>query len=277
VNEIKPILLSAAFKILRPLIRVLLRHGVSHSEFNELSRRVYVDVGFQDFCIEGRKQTNSRVAVLTGLSRKEVLRISILPSLTEEKEDVPLNRAARVISGWLRDKDFTDRDGSSIDLPWREKGKPSFTDLVKRYSGDITAGAVFDELVRVGAVEKTDEDLIHLKQAGYIPEKSVEQKIEIMGDCASDLLGTLEHNVDTNKPPRFQRAVVYSDLPQEVIDEFNNLSQEKSMRLLLELNEWLANEKEKSKGLPTIPNRAGFGIYFFESEVPKEKNNPNEQ
>jgi hypothetical protein len=193
----------------------------------------------------------------------------MLPSLLEEKEDVPLNRAARVISGWLRDRDFTDADGNAIDLPWREEHRPSFTELVKRYSGDITAGAVYDELQRVGAIEKTEDDRIHLKQIGYIPEKSATQKIEIMGDCTSDLLGTLEHNLDPNNTPRFQRAVIYDDLPHHIVEEFNTLSQQKAMTLLLELNEWLANQKEQNKGLPAVPYRAGFGIYFFENKENK--------
>ncbi|MDH5548097.1 MAG: DUF6502 family protein [Gammaproteobacteria bacterium] len=268
MDKIKPILLLATANILRPIIRILLKHGVSHSEFNELSRRVFVDVGFDDFSIAGRKQTNSRVAVLTGLSRKEVLRIRMLPSLLEEKEDVPLNRASRVISGWLRDKDFCDTEGNPLSLPWRETGTFSFTGLVKRYSGDITAGAVYDELERVGAIEKTEDGRILLKQIGYIPEKSVSRKIEIMGECAKDFLGTLENNLDDTTPPRFQRSVVYTDLPQPVVEEFEELSQKKAMNLLLELNEWLAEKKEKLKKPPTIPYRTGFGVYFF-------KNNQN--
>ena len=61
-------LTRAAIRILKPLVRVLLRNGLSHAEFSEIARRVFVEVGFEDFEIDRRKQTVSRVAVLTGLS-----------------------------------------------------------------------------------------------------------------------------------------------------------------------------------------------------------------
>lgn len=275
MNPVKSILTAATFKILRPLVRTLLKHSISYNEFNELVRRVYVDVGFSDFEIQGRKQTNSRVSVLTGLSRKEVLRIKMLPSLLEEKEDVPLNRAARVIAGWFTDKEFTDETGKPLELPWRAPDTASFAELVKRYSGDITAGAIYDELNRVGAITKTDNNRIQLKQLGYIPEKSTEQKINIMGECASDLLNTLEHNIDKEKSPFFQRSVVYHNLPESVVDEFNTLCQEKASTLLLELNEWLVNKKKNNQNMPGKRLRTGFGTYFFQNIEIKENNDVN--
>ena len=61
------------------------------------------------------------------------------------------NRAARVITGWLRDPDFG--DGNGHPSPLRMAGKRlSLRALVKSYSGDIPVRAMLDELIRVGAV-----------------------------------------------------------------------------------------------------------------------------
>ena len=75
-QDAKSILARAVLTVLKPLVRVVLRHDMSHAEFAELVRSAYVDVAYRHFGIPGRKTTFSRVAVVTGLSRKEVVRLS---------------------------------------------------------------------------------------------------------------------------------------------------------------------------------------------------------
>ena len=65
MESIKITLAKAVTKMLQPLARMLLRYEVSHSEFAEMARRAYVDVAYKYFSIPNRKQTYSRVAVLT--------------------------------------------------------------------------------------------------------------------------------------------------------------------------------------------------------------------
>ena len=72
---------SALEQLLRPLCRLLLRHSVSFSAFADMAKRVYVDVALKDFSLPGKKPTTSRVAVLSGLTRKEVHRILADPVL----------------------------------------------------------------------------------------------------------------------------------------------------------------------------------------------------
>ena len=153
-SKLHQVLNAAVLRILRPLVRILLQHGIPFGVFADIAKRVYVEVADSEFPIPGRKQTKSRVSVLTGLSRKEVLRVKRLPSLDDANAAARYHRAARTISGWLRDKDFTDRKGQPAVLPL-DSGKSSFTELVKRYSGDIPARAVLDEMERVGASRAT--------------------------------------------------------------------------------------------------------------------------
>ena len=70
---------AAVLRLLRPLVRILLRNGVSYSSFADLAKWVYVDVAMREFGVEGRKQSVSRVSIITGLSRKEVSRVHQLP------------------------------------------------------------------------------------------------------------------------------------------------------------------------------------------------------
>lgn len=256
--------------MLRPIVRVLLRHGLSHAEFSELARKCYVDVAFEDFRIEGKKQTSSRVAVLTGLSRKEVVRLQYTPADDESiATKGTQNRAIRVITGWTTDPEFCDKKGKPRALPMYGD-EASFAALIKRYSGDITAGAVLDELVRVGAVEHKDERRILLRTGGYVPVKSDVDKIGIMATCAADLLDTVEHNLTApTSAAKFQREVVYHDIPLADAQEFRQYSAERANEFLVELNQWLADRKKGAKGKKVFDPavRTGFGMYYFDNNA----------
>ena len=180
-----------------------------------------------------------------------------------------LNRAARVIGVWIRDDEFRDSDGAPLELPLYGD-VASFAALVKRYSGDITAGAVFDELLRVGAIEKKDE-LIKLRTGGYVPQHGKEEKIDIMGVCGADLLNTLEHNLASEgELAHLQRAVVYHRLPDVVAREFEKHSAERVGPLLIELNQWLAEKKGQLEPSTKNNKRIGLGIYYFEETMREE-------
>jgi len=273
MDTLKQKLTAATLKVLRPLVRVLLKNGISHAEFSEIGRRAFVEVGFRDFDIDGRKQTVSRVAVLTGLSRKEVLRIKLLETNSPLPENGPLNRATRVINGWLRDAEFLTPDGKALDLPLQGE-TASFAALVKRYSGDITAGAILSELLRAGAVEKGGDN-VSLCTRGYVPKYGKEDKVDILGICAADLLNTLEYNLTREgDDSRFQRAVVYHRLPESVAREFESISKEKTSQLLVELNQWLAEKKRVAESDSGKKNnkRIGLGIYSFEEVLLGDNN-----
>ena len=264
----------AISKILEPLIQLMLKNDVSHSEFSELARRAYVKVAFDYFSIPGRKKSNSRVSVITGLSRPEVIRLAKLDENEEPITKGTLNRATQVIGGWLQDEDFTDEQKQARTLPLRGKTN-SFEDLVNRYSGGITARAILDELVRVSAVTVINKQNVKLNHQGYVPSSSESEMIEMVSKHAGDMLGTIVHNVSHDADERFfQRQVSYTDIPESVDKEFQNLCHKKSMAMILELNEWLAEKKKTTKEDPTKRiSRVGLGIYYFKNEkdIGKEK------
>ena len=267
MKTMKQTVAVAILKVLRPIAQLLLRFEISHSEFAELAKRAYVDAAFNHFSIPNRKQTFSRVSVLTGLSRKEVVRIASIEPDHEPETKGPLNRATRVIGGWLKDPEFLDNNKEPKVLSLKNS-KTSFEELVNKYSGGITARAILDELVRVGAVEKLDKDKVRLLHHGYVPERDSSELIEMVSRHTADLFSTGLHNI-SHEPheARFQRQVVYSDIPEHVALEFQQLSHDKALALLLELNHWLSEKKARGKSDPQeATTRVGMGLYFFRND-----------
>jgi hypothetical protein len=238
----------------------------------ELARRTYVDVAMSELAIPGKKQTVSRVSVLTGLTRKDVQRILKKEAPLERDTGERYNRAARVLTGWIRDSEYTDSKGEPLTLPIEDPAK-GFNTLVRRYSGDIPARAVLDELVRVGAVERIANNRIRLLARAYIPSASQLDKLGILGTDVADLIHTIDHNLEKgSSDPRFQRKVMYDNLPKEIIEEFRALSAKQSQQLLEQLDAWLV--KRDRDASPTTKGtgrvRAGIGVYYFEDRSEKD-------
>ena len=263
---------AAILRFLRPLIRMLLRNGISYGTFADLAKWVFVEVAAKEFGMPGRKQSDSRISVVTGLTRKEVARVKDIATPDDGAEQGQYNRASRVISGWIRDRRFTEKDGTPASLPF--DGAASFSELVRTHSGDMTARSILDELLRVGAVERDHNDNVRLVAQGYIPKASDAAKLNILGTDVALLIGTIDHNMHAaNEKPRFQRKVAYDNLPAEALPRLRELTQKHSQIVLEEIDRYLCQHDRDIN--PSIQGNArkhaGIGIYYFEEDVPEEK------
>jgi len=270
-------LAAAIERALRPLFRILLRNHMSFKAFLDIAKHTYVEVAADEFGIPGKKQSVSRVALLSGLTRKEVQRLLDAPLANDVEAGERYNRAARVVAGWVRDKDYSDAHGnpkvlSLQDGDTQESG--SFAELVRRFSGDIPFRAVLDELLRVGVVEMLDDKHIRLKTRAYVPESGDADKLNILGTDVADLVSTIDHNLQHGAAdPFFQRKVMYDNVPVEALQEFRLLSGSQAQALLEQLDKWLSqHDRDTHPGTQgTGQVRTGIGIYYFEESMPPQK------
>ena len=182
-------LVAAVLRLLRPLARILLRNGVSFNTFSDLAKWTYIDIAAKEFGIEGRKQSTSRVSVITGLSRREVMRVRKLPRPDVTASTERHNRAARVIAAWRRESDFLDAKGNPALLPMEGPGA-TFSELVKRFSGNVPPRAILDELIHVGAAKRCENGKISLLTRAYIPRSIDAHKLNILGTDVQHLITT---------------------------------------------------------------------------------------
>jgi len=269
--------------MLRPLVRLCLRSEVTNAEFSELVRLTFVEVAYERYSIPDVEMTLSRAAVLTGLSRKEVGRIRDVLKQSDALAKQSPNRAQRVIHGWMNDAEFIDGNGLPLTLPIKSKknGKEygSFVSLVKRYSGDVTYGAILDELNHIGVTKQPDEKAVALVNYAYVPHQDDLDQIRVIATSATDLYDTALHNIDSNvADKRFQRQVVYSHIDESLVAELQQSIAHKAQELLESINKTLAIAKKKSGNIESENlKRIGFGMYYFEnksirSEIKNEEN-----
>jgi hypothetical protein len=264
-------LLSAYRKVMQPLVRILVRNGVSFGELTEVLKNVFVEVAERDFAIGERRTSQSRIAILTGLTRKEVAKQkAILDSGQALSFLSNLNRVTRVLVGWHTDPEFTGPYGMPLELMFESSSGPSFVGLVRRHSGDMAPRAMLDELLRVGAVERLQTGSFKVLMRAYIPESLHPDALQRFGEVVRDFINTVEFNMEKKLGSgRFER-IVFADegLREDLLPAFDALIRAKGQNLLIELDDWIsAQEKaanEKSKGSKRL--RTGVGIYHFVGE-----------
>jgi len=264
-------LLSAYRKVMQPLVRVLIRNGVSFGELADVLKSVFVEVAARDFQIEDRKISRSRVAIVTGLTRKEVARQEELLRTGQALHMVSnLNRVTRVLAGWHSDPTFTGPYGMPLELPFESPTGVSFTSLVRAHSGDMAPRAMLDELIRVGVVQKAASGAFKVLARAYIPRDFHPDALERFGEVVHDFICTYEFNMYKGaSPARFERKVFPDDgLREELLPAFDALLKAKGHAFLIEIHNWITAQEgsfaatnKKKKRIKT-----GVGVYHFISE-----------
>ena len=245
-----------------PLARVLLLCGIRYKDFEIVSKEAFVSVASSDYGVRGRRTNISRVAVMTGITRKEVKRIRDNMDECNLDHYSELNPASGVLHQWYSDLDFLDAAGRPKAIPYAGT-ENSFESLVKSQPGDVPAGAVRTELKRVGAIAEDAGGFLKPTSRFYLPTDLDERLILASTQSLHNLSSTLAHNIDSNRKDalRFERSVWSSRIASDAIPRFANLAREHSADLLKMLDDWLAahESEDEDPSKPTI----GVGIFYF--------------
>ena len=264
VGSPPPSLMNALKRLLRPLVKLLITYGINYTTFCELLKRLYVETATNDFVIEGRKQTVSRVSLLTGVHRKDVKR---LQNYDEEKYVVPKNISlgGQLVAKWTSLAEYQDHNGQPIPLPRliKDGGDLSFEALAISVSKDIRSRVILDEWLRLGIAHLDNNDQVILNTNAFVPETGFDEKAFFFGQNLHDHIAAGVFNMSGNTPAFLERSVYYNRLTADTVGELNSLAKSKGMALLQELNRKAIGLTEKRTNQENENHRMNFGIYFY--------------
>ena len=224
----------------------------------------------------GNRLNHSRIAAATGLTRKDVRMLSgLLKSGTiVAKRAVAKQRTTRVLHGWCTDPEYLDRRGDPVRLTMKGP-RLSFHSLVRRYGGDVTPVSVLKELLRSGAVSRTDGGRLAVRK--HTPRVRG-FGVEVVAEFAArlrDLGSTLVDNIEYAKHPIF---VGFSDIKNLSADEaalFQETFSERAASLVDGVERWRTSQArmrtKSKKSQAKEGTRVGLGVYLVEqlpSEIP---------
>lgn len=278
MSNVKETVLSACRQMLSPIIGILLRNGITYKELTQLCKQLYVEIASKEFGIKGRDTNQSRVAIITGIERKEVARIKGLLNQNDESDTAQKgqDRMTRVLSAWHSDPQYIDANKAPLILPL-EGQTPSFQSLVTQYGGDMAASTLLKEFKRCGVIETTDDNLLRVVKRYYIPSQSDPAAILRAGSVLFDIAHTLEHNLykadpTTNKPLRFERRATNIQMPVEAEAAFRQFVEAEGQAFLEKIDAWLTEHEVSTTDTnaeTTKTIRLGVGTYLIDSNPPK--------
>ncbi len=262
-------ILNALLQLMRPLIRSLLRAGIGYREFAEVSKAAFVDVATKDYGLRGRPTNISRVAVMTGLTRKEVRRLRDKSAAGEETVVMRSAPMAVILHRWYTENEFSDSSGNPIPLAF-DGSSPSFADLVRKFGGDIPPGAMRTELKRIGAVEeRKDGRLIALKRNVSGLDEHQRLLTGIAGVLYPAAL-TLAHNTDPSRKDDmwFQRYAATKCVRSDDVARIKRISSDRLGEFTESIDDlFAAYETLYDEDGQGVSERAvGVGVFYFEED-----------
>jgi len=271
-------LLRGAIETLRPIVRRLLASGVPFGVLETRLRELVVEVAESDLAIAGRRQTDSRIALVTGINRKEVRRMRARAS--QPVEHVPSfgrNQAATLVSRWRADPRATDRNGRPKPIPYKASRGPSFVKLAEQVTVDLPARAILDELVRSGAAEMRKDGYVVLKSDAYVPRLGRREKLAMLAEDPADLVETMLCNIfDELGEPRLQRRVSYDNIGADGVARLRRRLRSVSEGFLRRIDRLIATyDRDRNPRAPGGDRHvAGLGVYYFESPQERRARRP---
>jgi len=244
-------------------VRLCLASGLNFVAFCALMRRLFIEVAEQDFALQDKKQTDSRISLLTGIHRKDVSRLRT-SELTVESLPAPASRTSRIIARWLADPRACDEAGIAKALPRvSSDGDFSFESLVADVTRDVHPRAVLDEWVDRGLAIIDDQDRVHLSAASLISNADAETQRHYFTRNLHDHAAAAVENILADAPPFFERAVHYNNISEALAERLDKASREEAMAMLLRLNR-LANRA--IEGDPGGDRRWIAGVYVMQAQ-----------
>lgn len=257
---------------MQPLVRLMLRKGITYTFFADMLKGVFVEVANKEFRLDDKPPSDSRISLITGVHRKDVRRLRDAPQDPAERLPEAISLGAHLVSRWLSTPPFCIHPGEAAPLAHLASvgGERSFDTLVAHVSKDIRARVVLDEWLRLGIARIDEHDRVHLETSAFVPQKGFDEKAAYFSHNIHDHACAAVHNLTADGPAFFERSVHYDALSPSSIEHLRQAVTADGMQALIAFNA-LAAELEASDASTNDPRqRVTIGLYFYtEASAPQ--------
>lgn len=249
---------------LKPIARLCIHFGIDHRKLSEMLKGAFVSVANEEFKVNGKSQTDSRIALLTGVHRKDVRRL--LGRAPNKAPGRQLGLVANLIAQWLAIPELLNEDGEPKPIPRNPQPghKTSFTSLAEALTNDIHPRALMDECVNRGIVKLTDDDMVHLIVESLVPADDLDEKAHFFAQNIHDHIAAAEHNLNGNQPPFLDRFVWHEGLTESDTKIIAAAARRAAMNALKLVNNQAVHYKQQHYDEASRPEyKIHFGTFFY--------------
>lgn len=225
-------------QILTPVVKFCLRHSVRVQDLWEILKETFIEISKKEIASKGQKITVSRLSVMTGLHRREVMK------LIDKEEEYDIGQTtdliSKVIGQWQNDSEFCSNGKRPAVLSYGEV-QSEFSRLVGKVSNDLNPATVLFELERVNAVEKTTQG-VKLLKSSYSPKSDPKKGFRILSSDINDLLFCVEENIfEDSQTSNLHARTEYDNIDEEDADELKEWIRKQGHDFHKKLREKIAN------------------------------------
>jgi Family of unknown function (DUF6502) len=269
---------QAVEQLLQPMAQLMIGHGLQFGAVSELLKKAMVKAAEANFGISERSLTDSRIAVLTGVHRKDVRRLREEPALKSAADVAKplMSIGAQVVARWISDPAYLTADNQARPLartPRHAKpGEPDFTSLVAQISQDVGARAVLEELLRLGIVHSPDNGHVGLHRNAFVPQEGVNETFHFLASNVSDHLATAVHNLQPERStqPMLEQSAFSQNLSDDDATELEHTARVLWANALQQFLQKATAAEQRSSKKPDATRRVRYGVYFHKAAMPPE-------
>lgn len=246
--------------LLRPLARFALRHALKIQEISEFAKRALVEEAAKELGQhEQGKRIVSRISAMTGIHRRDVMRILQTPQTV-----TPQSLIRKVVGAWIGDRRFHNQDAAARALTC-EGADSEFALLVNSVSRDLNPYTVLRELERANMVKRSDGKISLLREV-FTPRQDIVAGFRIVADDISDLTKAAEINLTTKSPQHLHIRTSYDNISLAAVPIIKKWLARKGEKMHAEARRFLSrydadiNSKLKSKAAGARVVLGSFGI-----------------
>ena len=253
--------------VLQPLARLMIDHGLQLPSLVELLKQALVQEAVAAYGLADKGSSDTRIALLTGVHRKDVRRLRAEPD-TAEGDSPMIPVAASVVARWISEPRYLNADQTARALartPGRgSEGEFDFTTLVAEVSRDVGARAVLDELERLGVVELRDDGYVALKSTAFVPHEGLRESFHFLAANVSDHLGAAVHNLKPGRqsPAMLDQSAFSQDLSAAQAQQLQQQARRLWASALQQFLQTATVAEQRSQDTKGPRHRVRFGVYF---------------
>ena len=255
--------LDRVLRVLQPLVRLLLRNGVTYTVFVAALKRVFLGAAQEELARRGMAQTDSAVSLLSGVHRRDVRNLTRGEHAALAAPPAPLGLAAQVVARWMNEAEFVDAQGNSRALP-KTGERASFDALVAGVSRDVRPRAVLEELLRLGVVQDTEAGVV-LEGSGFAPRQGFEEMSWLFAENLQDHAAAAVANLQ-GEGNFLEQAVFVDELTAASALRLQQVSVQAwkaAFKTVMQEAQGRFDADAAQAAPQTRKHRARFGVYFF--------------
>jgi Family of unknown function (DUF6502) len=275
------LLIEHSLTLLKPLVRLLLVHGVTYPRFAAALKRVFYDVAIEELSSKGSKNTDSAISLLTGLQRRDTRLLG-----SKDAKELPAKSqrpsvAQQVVLRWASLPGYLDPDDQPRRLLINSNADDvaTFTTLAQSVSKDVHAASVLEDLIRLGLVRLTEDGYVERVAESGVPE-NFEELLKLIVGSTGDHLAAAVANVLGEKSKFLEYSLFSDELRPESVEELHALARTQSQQLFKKARNAAIDktDRDRMKGFVDVPEmRMRMGVYFYAEPLQRIPVMPNDE